>query len=113
MILEVILNAILLAGYYAVLATGLAFMYSVMNIINLAHGSLIILAAYGLWLLGDTYHISLLYGIPIIIVGMFILGLLLHRIVLYRASQSGELISILATFGIAIILDNIMFGILP
>lgn len=104
-----IINAILLGGYYAVLATGLAFMYSVMNIINLAHGALIVLSAYGLWILGDTMAVPLPVGIAIMLVIMFVVGVVLHRVVLARASQGGELLAILATFGIAIILDNLMF----
>ena len=104
-----IINAILLGGYYAVLATGLAFMYSVMNIINLAHGALIVLSAYGLWLLGDGYGVPLPVGIAIMAVVMFGVGVLLHRSVLSRASGGGELLPILATFGLSIILDNLMF----
>lgn len=111
MIMEILINAALLGGYYAVLATGLAFMYSVMNIINLAHGSLIVLSAFGLWVLGDAYGVPLPVGIAIMMVVMFALGMALHKTVLARASRGGELLAILATFGLAIILDNVMFQI--
>lgn len=49
--INTLLQGILLGGYYAVIACGLSFMFSVMRIINLAHGSLAVAAAYGLWLL--------------------------------------------------------------
>ena len=104
-----ILNAILLGGYYTVLATGLAFMYSVMNIINLAHGALIVLSAYGLWVLGTDLNVPLPVSMAIMGGVMFCVGVVLHRTVLSRASGGGELLPILATFGIAIILDNLMF----
>ncbi len=103
-----VISAALLGGYYAILATGLAFMYSVMNIINLAHGALIVLAAYGLYVLG-TQGIALPVGIVVMSVAMFAFGMLLHKTVLSRASGGGELLPLLATFGIAIILDNLMF----
>ncbi len=106
-----IINAVLLAGFYSVLATGLAFMYSVMRIINLAHGTLIVLAAYALWLLGDRWGIPLPVGIALVASAMFFLGMALHRTVLARASKGGELLPILATFGVAIILDNLIFQI--
>ncbi|WP_342075344.1 branched-chain amino acid ABC transporter permease [Yoonia sp. SS1-5] len=103
-----VISAALLGGYYAILATGLAFMYSVMNIINLAHGALIVMAAYGLYVLG-TLGIALPLGIAVMSVAMFAFGMILHRTVLSRASGGGELLPLLATFGIAIILDNLMF----
>ncbi|MCK7615939.1 branched-chain amino acid ABC transporter permease [Roseibium sediminicola] len=104
-----IINAILLGGYYALLATGLAFMYSVMRIINLAHGTLIVLAAYALWVLGERLSIPLPAGIVVVAAAMFALGMALHHAVLARASRGGELLPILATFGVAIILDNLIF----
>ncbi len=104
-----LINAILLGGYYTVLAIGLAFMYSVMNVINLAHGALIVLAAFGLLVLGTNLSIPLYVAIVIMIGVMFALGLVLHRFVLSRASAGGELLPLLATFGLAIILDNLMF----
>lgn len=106
-----LINAILLGGYYTVLAIGLAFMYSVMNVINLAHGSIIILAAFGLVILSADLAIPLYVSIPIMFGVMFVLGLILHRFVLSRASQGGELLPLLATFGMAIILDNLLFQI--
>lgn len=104
-----VINAILLGGYYAVLAMGLAFMFSIMNIINLAHGALIVLSAYGLYVLGHTLGVPFLLTIPIMCVVMFGVGLVLYRGVLARASAGSELLPLLATFGIAIIVDNLLF----
>lgn len=104
-----LINVALLAGYYTILATGLAFMYSVMRVINLAHGTIIVFSAYGLWILGSKLNIQLYISIPVMILVMFLLGMVLYRTVLSNAIQSGELLPILATFGIAIILDNLMF----
>ncbi len=106
---SLIINALLLAGYYAVLATGLAFMYSVMNIINLAHGALIVLAGYGLYVLGNDLNLPFPVAIAIMMAAMFLLGVVLHRAVLARAYGGGELLPLLATFGISIVLDNLMF----
>ena len=106
---DVIINAVLLGGYYAVLAVGLAFMYSVMNVINLAHGALIIVAAYGLYVLGDTLALPLPIAVMVMCLMMFVFGLALHKIVLSRASKGGDLLPLLATFGLAIIFDNLLF----
>ena len=55
-----IIQGILLGGYYAMIACGLSFMFSVMRIINLAHGSLSIVAAFALWVIADSFGISAL-----------------------------------------------------
>ena len=63
--LNQILQGVLLGGYYAVIACGLSFMFSVMRIINLAHGSLAIVAAFGLFVLADQFGVSpLLWNHP-------------------------------------------------
>lgn len=107
--IEQLINAVLLGGYYAVLAVGLAFMFSVMNIINLAHGALIVLAAYGLYLLGNDLGVSLPFAIVLMGVVMFGVGVVLYRTVFERASAGSELLPLLATFGLAIIIDNLLF----
>ena len=43
---DILAQGVLLGGYYAILAAGLSFLYSVMGVINLAHGSFAVLAAY-------------------------------------------------------------------
>ena len=56
--LNQIIQGVLLGGYYALIACGLSFMFGVMGIINLAHGSLAVLAAYALFVLADRFGIS-------------------------------------------------------
>lgn len=104
-----LINAVLLGGYYTILAIGLAFMYSVMNVINLAHGSLIILAAFGLSFLSAQLGFPLFLSVIVIFGAMFCIGMLLQKFVLSQAFLGGELMPLLATFGIAIIIDNLLF----
>nr|WP_210292609.1 branched-chain amino acid ABC transporter permease [Rhizobium sp. BK602] len=103
------LQGILLGGYYAVIACGLSFMFSVMRIINLAHGSLAVAAAYGLWLLASKVGISPFVGLLIILPIMAAFGWLLQRFVLERSARGGALLPILTTFGLSIVIDNLLF----
>jgi branched-chain amino acid transport system permease protein len=104
-----IANAVLLGGYYALIAVGLAFMLQVMKVINLAHGSLAILAAYAIWVLADRAGITPFAGVLIVVAPMAAVGWGLQRLLLERSTRGGELLPILTTFGLAIVLDNLMF----
>jgi branched-chain amino acid transport system permease protein len=104
-----ILQGVLLGGYYALIACGLSFMFSVMRIINLAHGSLAILAAFMLYSLAKTFGIPPYFGLAIVLPVMALLGLVLQRAVLERSARGGQLVPVLSTFGLAIVIDNLLF----
>jgi len=84
-------------------------MFQVMRIINLAHGSLAVLAAFALFVLADRYGISPFLGILIVLPAMAVVGWVLQVVVLERASRAGRLVPILATFGLSIVIDNLLF----
>lgn len=107
--LNQITQGLMLGGYYAVLACGLSFMFSVMRIINLAHGSLAVLSAYMLYFLADRFEVHPLLGLVVVVPAMALLGWVLHRLVLERSARAGALVPLLATFGLASVLDNGMF----
>ncbi len=104
-----LIQGILLGGYYAVIACGLSFMFSVMRIINLAHGSLAVAAAYGLWLLAAKLGIPPFIGLLVVLPVMAIIGWLLQRFILERSARGGTLLPILTTFGLSIVIDNLLF----
>jgi branched-chain amino acid transport system permease protein len=104
-----LIQGVLLGGYYALLACGLSFMFGVMRIINLAHGSLAVVAAYLLFVLAERWEIHPLVGLVAVVPVMALFGWGLHRLVLERSARAGELVPILSTFGLAIVLDNSLF----
>tara|TARA_R110000744_G_scaffold87098_2_gene170183 strand:- start:230 stop:1135 length:906 start_codon:yes stop_codon:yes gene_type:complete len=104
-----LVQAILLGGYYALVACGLAFMFQVMRIINLAHGSLAILSAYLVWEITDALALSPFISVLMVLPIMAVVGLLMQRVILERATKGGELLPVLTTFGLAIVIDNLLF----
>jgi len=104
-----ILQGVLLGGYYALLACGLSFMFGVMRIINLAHGSLAVVAAYGVFALADRFDLHPFLGLLVAVPVMGGVGWLLHRLMLERSTRAGELVPILTTFGLAVVVDNTLF----
>jgi branched-chain amino acid transport system permease protein len=104
-----IIQGVLLGGYYALIACGLSFMFSVMGIINIAHGSFAILAAFALFVLADRFDVSPFYGLVIVVPAMAAVGWALQRTVLERSARAGILVPILSTFGLSIVIDNLLF----
>src|SRR5579863_2545961 len=106
---EQIIQGILLGGYYALIACGLSLMFGVMRIINLAHGDFSVIGAFAVWLIavqtGVSPFLALLMAIPL----MGLLGWALQRWVLERSLRAGELVPLLATFGLAIAFENLLF----
>jgi branched-chain amino acid transport system permease protein len=107
--LNQILQGVLLGGYYALIACGLSFMFGVMGVINLAHGSLAVLAAYALYVLADRFGVQPFLGLAMIAPAMALVGWALQRLVLERSVRGGLLAPVLATFGLSIIIDNLLF----
>jgi branched-chain amino acid transport system permease protein len=104
-----IIQGILLGGYYAIIACGLSFMFSVMRIINLAHGSLSIVAAFALWLIADRLEISPFSGLILVLPAMALIGVALQRLILEQSARGGPLVPILSTFGLTIVIENLLF----
>ena len=107
--INALIQGLLLGGYYALIATGLSFMFSVMGVINLAHGSLAVIAAFALFVLADRFGISPFLGLVIVLPLMALLGWALQSLVLDRSTRAGPLVPILATFGLSIVIDNLLF----
>lgn len=108
-ILNQLLQGALLGGYYALIACGLSFMLGVMGIINLAHGSLAILAAYLIFVLADRFGLNPFLGLLVAIPVMALVGAALQRLVLERSARGGLLVPVLSTYGVAIVIDNLLF----
>jgi branched-chain amino acid transport system permease protein len=104
-----IIQGVLLGGYYAMIACGLSFMFSVMRIINLAHGSLSIVAAFALWVIADRFDISPFSGLVLVLPAMALIGVALQRLVLEQSARGGALVPILSTFGLTIVIENLLF----
>ncbi|HEU0276926.1 MAG TPA: branched-chain amino acid ABC transporter permease [Rhodanobacteraceae bacterium] len=108
-LLNALIQGALLGGNYALLACGLAFMYQVMRIINLAHGTLIVVAAFAFWFLADRWGINPFVALLGVLPAMAVIGWGLERAVFAPSVRYGLLVPILATFGLAILVNNLLF----
>ncbi len=107
----VIVQGVLLGGLYALFAAGLSLIFGVMRLVNIAHGDLIILAAYmGLSttvMLGVHPFVALLIVMPL----MALLGYVLQRGVLNQTLGPDILPPLLVTFGLSVIIQNVLLEI--
>lgn len=100
-----LISGLSMASILLVIALGLAIVYGAMGVINLAHGEFVMLGAYCAWALQTYAGFSILLSLPIVFVAMGLVGLLIERIVMRRL-YSRPLDTILATWGIGIILQQ-------
>jgi branched-chain amino acid transport system permease protein len=100
----IIVNGTLQGGLYAVMALGLALVWGVLNIVNLAHGAFIMLGAYASWYLYTYLHIDPFLGLPITAVVMFALGYALQRGLLNLIVRAPMFNTLLLTFGLEVVL---------
>jgi branched-chain amino acid transport system permease protein len=101
---QIIVNGVLLGGLYAVMALGLALVWGVLNIVNLAHGAFIMLGAYCSWYLYTDAHIDPFLGLPITALLMFTLGYVLQRGLLNLVVRAPMFNTLLITFGLEVVL---------
>jgi branched-chain amino acid transport system permease protein len=106
-ILPALLNGIATGAVYALVALGLTLIYGVLHIVNFAHGSLLMLALYGVYFLYTLAGIDPYLALPIIVPAMFALGYILQRTIIATASHGREENVLLVTLGLSIIIDNL------
>jgi branched-chain amino acid transport system permease protein len=104
--LDAVIQGILLGGLYALFAAGLSLIFGVMRLVNLAHGDLIVLAAFVILFLveklGLDPFIAVLVAAPI----LFAIGFVLQHVLLNRTLGRDLLPPLLVTFGLSIIIQN-------
>jgi branched-chain amino acid transport system permease protein len=105
---QIVINALVLGCLYACIAIGFSLVWGVLNIINLIHGSLIVLGAYLAWGVYQSLSISPWYVLAVAAPLFYTLGYLLQRLLLNRVIAAPVLVTLTLTFGLDLILNNAM-----
>jgi branched-chain amino acid transport system permease protein len=111
--LDTVLEGVLLGGVYALFAIGLSLIFGIMRLVNLAHGDIIVFAAYMILTATAAAGVSLVVATVVTIVIMFAAGFALQRLVLERVLGDDILPPLLVTFGLSIVVQNgllLVFG---
>ncbi len=104
--INILIQGGLLGGFYALFAIGLSMSFGIMRLVNIAHGDLIVLAAYVAMVVIQGTGLGPISSLIIVVPVMFVLGYALQRGLLNQTLSGGLLPPLLVTFGISIIIQN-------
>ncbi len=104
LLMQILVNGVLLGGLYGLMALGMALVWGVLNVVNLAHGALIMLGGYVVYYLFTWLGIDPFVALPIAAAVMFALGYLLQRFILNLIVRSAMLNTLLITFGLNVVI---------
>ena len=113
-ILEQVLNGLLSGVYYLLIALGLSLIFSLGGIVNLAHGAFYAIGAYFAYLLGDRIGFAGSFIVAPVLVGL--IGIVIERFLFRRFYRSDPILSLLLTFGLAMVAEQglrMIFGASP
>ncbi|WP_226626198.1 branched-chain amino acid ABC transporter permease [Alloyangia pacifica] len=103
-LLEQVVNGLVLGGYYLLIALGLSLIFSVGGIVNLSHGAFYALGAYVFVQLSGTLGFTAAVAVSPIVVAL--LGILFERFILRRFYNEDPILSLLVTFGLALVAEQ-------
>jgi len=103
---EQVLNGLLVGGYYLIIALGLSLIFSLGGVVNLAHGAFYALGAYAAVVLTEQIGFTGALIASPILVGL--LGMLFERSVLRRFYQKDPILSLLVTFGMSMVIEQLI-----
>lgn len=107
LVLQSLYSGLLAGGAYALVGLGLALVLGTMKVINLAHGELVLLAAYIAYMVESKFGFNPLLSIPLALLVVCLVALVIYFL-LNRITENRELNSLILTFGIGIILTNLV-----
>jgi branched-chain amino acid transport system permease protein len=104
--INVIIQGVLIGGLYAMFAAGLSLIFGIMRLVNIAHGDLIVLAAYLALVVSSSLGLNPIVSLVIVVPLMAAIGYVLQRVLLNRTLGDDLLPPLLVTFGLSVIIQN-------
>ncbi|WP_373377638.1 branched-chain amino acid ABC transporter permease [Cupriavidus nantongensis] len=107
-LLNILIQGVLLGALYALFAMGQSLVFGVMRLTNIAHGDFIVLLAFLLFALTAIAKLPLAVAVVLLVLIAFVAGYLLQYTVLNRVSSRDPLPSLMVTFGLSIVIQNVL-----
>ncbi|MEJ2165991.1 MAG: branched-chain amino acid ABC transporter permease [Desulfobacterales bacterium] len=106
--LQLIISGLLTGLVFSLIAVGLTLIWGVMDILNFAHGDFLMLAMFSSFLIFANLGIDPIISLPVVVFLLFFIGLLAYRVVIKPVLGYPGLIALLATFGLSILIRNLI-----
>ena len=113
-LLEALINGVLLGGVLALLSLGLNLVFGVVDVVWICYAELIMLGMYGMYFLYSVYHVPIVLAAAICILGVGVLGMILHALVIAPLLAAAPINQLLATGGVLFFLQSaatVLFGV--
>ena len=104
---QLLLDGLFIGAIFVLAAYGLALVWGVMNVKNLAQGDFVMMGGYIAFVM-TKLGIHPIFGLPVAIVFMFGFGWVVYRVIIYRVVGKDLFTSLLATFGMAIVIQQLL-----
>ncbi|GAA1516245.1 branched-chain amino acid ABC transporter permease [Sphaerisporangium rubeum] len=101
-------NGLVGGAFYAMLALGLAVIFGMLGVVNFAHGAFYMLGAFGSYVLLDSYGVNFWVSLAVVPLALGLVGVLLERLFVRRLTPLDPLYNFLFTFGLALILQDLV-----
>ena len=106
-LLAATINGLLIGGIYTLVASGLTLIYGVLHIINFAHGSLLMLAMFGVYFLLTKLGVDPYLSLVVMVPAMFAFGYVMYRGLIGKLAQGKDENILLITLGLSILIENL------
>ncbi|XVH31658.1 branched-chain amino acid ABC transporter permease [Haloferacaceae archaeon DSL9] len=103
-LLQLIVFGLLLGGIYGLVALGLTMIFGVMDVINFAHGALMVLSMYIVWYAAETFGVNPFAMIPVAVLVLFAVGVAIHLATIAPIMDAPQENQLIVTFGVLLII---------
>lgn len=104
---QLVFSGLLIGSIYALMSIGLTLIFGVLRVVNFAHGEFLMLAMYGAWAITHFLGLNPYVAIVAIVPGMFLFGMVVHRLMIAPALDKPHLVVVFVTMGLSILMQNI------
>jgi branched-chain amino acid transport system permease protein len=106
--LNVLVQGVLIGGFYALFACGLSLMFGVLKVINLAHGDMAVVAGYVAVFLTPHLHLPEVWSFLIVVPIFTLAGYVLQRTLIQKSIDRDPFTTLLVTFGLSVVIENLL-----